>query len=95
VNTDIFYQKTLPALISEMRAGRQKTCEHCYLVIILFGLVMGAWFFPAPREVGVWLPINPRLGTKSSQTRRWGEWIRTSGSAMRSHRQQRGPGRAA
>jgi hypothetical protein len=24
-----------------------------------------------------------------------GEWIRTSGSAMRSHRQQRGPGRAA
>ena len=29
-----------------------------YLVIILFGLVMGAWFFPAPREVGVWLPIQ-------------------------------------
>jgi adenylate cyclase len=29
-----------------------------YLVIILFGLVIGAWVFPAPREVGVWLPIE-------------------------------------
>jgi hypothetical protein len=27
-----------------------------YLVIILFGLVVGAWCFPAPQEVGVWLP---------------------------------------
>jgi len=37
-------------------------------------------------------------GTESLLTLRWragGEWIRTSGSAMRSHRQQRGPGRAA
>ena len=29
-----------------------------YLVIILIGLVIGAWFFPAPREFGVWLPIE-------------------------------------
>ena len=29
-----------------------------YLAIILFGLVMGAWFSPAPTEVGVWLPIQ-------------------------------------
>jgi adenylate cyclase len=29
-----------------------------YLIIILFGLTMGAWFFPAPSEVGVWLPIQ-------------------------------------
>lgn len=29
-----------------------------YLIVILFGLVVGAWFFPAPAEVGVWLPIQ-------------------------------------
>ena len=29
-----------------------------YLVIILFGLVLGAWLLPAPTEVGVWLPIQ-------------------------------------
>ena len=29
-----------------------------YLVIILCGLVIGAWLFPAPKEVGVWLPIE-------------------------------------
>jgi adenylate cyclase len=29
-----------------------------YLVIILVALTMGAWFFPAPSEVGVWLPIQ-------------------------------------
>jgi adenylate cyclase len=29
-----------------------------YLVIILFGLAMGAWFFPALAEVGGWLPIQ-------------------------------------
>jgi adenylate cyclase len=29
-----------------------------YLVIILFGLVLGAWLFPTPAEVGVWLPIQ-------------------------------------
>jgi adenylate cyclase len=29
-----------------------------YLVVILFGLVIGAWSFPAPSEVGVWLPIQ-------------------------------------
>ncbi len=28
-----------------------------YLIVILFGLVTGAWLFPAPSEVGVWLPI--------------------------------------
>ena len=29
-----------------------------YLIVILFGLVIGAWLFPAPSEVGVWLPIQ-------------------------------------
>ena len=29
-----------------------------YLVVILFGLVIGAWLFPAPAEIGVWLPIQ-------------------------------------
>src|SRR5271167_2143612 len=29
-----------------------------YLIIILFGLAMGARAFPAPAEVGVWLPIQ-------------------------------------
>jgi adenylate cyclase len=29
-----------------------------YLVVILFGLVIGAWSLPAPSEVGVWLPIQ-------------------------------------
>jgi adenylate cyclase len=29
-----------------------------YLAIILFALAVGAWFFPAPAEVGVWLPIQ-------------------------------------
>jgi adenylate cyclase len=29
-----------------------------YLIVILFGLVIGAWLFPAPSEVGVWLPIE-------------------------------------
>lgn len=28
-----------------------------YLAVILFGLVIGAWSFPAPSEVGVWWPI--------------------------------------
>jgi hypothetical protein len=41
----------------------------------------------------------PRKGTSPVSTfvrlSAGGEWIRTSGSAMRSHRQQRGPGRAA
>ena len=29
-----------------------------YLIVILFGLVTGAWLFPAPAEVGVWFPIE-------------------------------------
>jgi adenylate cyclase len=29
-----------------------------YLVVILFGLTVGIWAFPAPSEVGVWLPIE-------------------------------------
>ena len=29
-----------------------------YLVVILFGLVIGARLFPAPSEMGVWLPIE-------------------------------------
>ncbi len=29
-----------------------------YLAVILFGLVIGAWLFPAPSEVGVWWPIQ-------------------------------------
>jgi hypothetical protein len=29
-----------------------------YLVIILFGLAMGAWVFLAPAEVGVWWPVQ-------------------------------------
>ena len=29
-----------------------------YLAVILFGLVIGAWSFPAPSEVGVWWPIQ-------------------------------------
>lgn len=29
-----------------------------YLAVILFGLVMGARLFPAPAEIGVWLPIQ-------------------------------------
>jgi adenylate cyclase len=29
-----------------------------YLVIILFGLLVGAWLFPAPKEVGVAVPIE-------------------------------------
>jgi adenylate cyclase len=29
-----------------------------YLIVILFGLVIGAWLFPAPSEVGVWWPIQ-------------------------------------
>jgi adenylate cyclase len=29
-----------------------------YLPIIFFGLALGAWFFPSPGEVGVWLPIS-------------------------------------
>jgi hypothetical protein len=44
---------------------------------------LGDAFLEAPR------------GTESSQLTGGGGWIRTSGSAMRSHRQQRGPGRAA
>jgi adenylate cyclase len=31
-----------------------------YLVVILFGLVIGAWLLPAPAEVGIWLPIERR-----------------------------------
>jgi adenylate cyclase len=29
-----------------------------YLVLIVFGDAVGAWFFPAPSEVGVWMPIS-------------------------------------
>ena len=29
-----------------------------YLAVILFGLVIGAWLFPAPSEVGGWWPIQ-------------------------------------
>src|ERR1700730_15424104 len=29
-----------------------------YLVFILFGNAVGAWLFPAPPEIGVWLPIS-------------------------------------
>ncbi len=29
-----------------------------YLVIILFGLCVGGWVFPAPGEVGLWCPIH-------------------------------------
>ena len=29
-----------------------------YLIIILFGLAIGARFFPTPAEVGVWLPVQ-------------------------------------
>jgi adenylate cyclase len=29
-----------------------------YLVVILFGLTIGIWSFPAPSEVGVWVPIK-------------------------------------
>jgi hypothetical protein len=29
-----------------------------YLAVILFGLVIGAWLFPTPAEIGVWLPIQ-------------------------------------
>lgn len=29
-----------------------------YLAVILFGLVIGTWSFPAPTEVGVWWPIQ-------------------------------------
>jgi adenylate cyclase len=28
------------------------------LAVILFGLVLGAWLFPTPREVGAWLPFQ-------------------------------------
>jgi len=29
-----------------------------YLVVILFGLILGGWLFPSPAEVGLWCPIQ-------------------------------------
>jgi adenylate cyclase len=57
------FERTLPQPAAGWLAGTPFLVNLAiktlvYLVIILFGLLVGAWLFPAPREVGVALPIE-------------------------------------